>query len=159
MRIQIAAVGRLKAGPDRALVDRYVERASQAGRSLGLTLSVREFTESRAARADERMAQEAATLLSALPDGAILVALDERGETPASTAFARRLGDWRDQGIRDLVFAIGGPDGHGDAIRKRADLKLAFGAMTWPHQIVRMLLAEQVYRAMTILSGHPYHRE
>ncbi|WP_018183084.1 23S rRNA (pseudouridine(1915)-N(3))-methyltransferase RlmH [Kaistia granuli] len=159
MRIMIAAVGRLKAGPDRALVDRYVDRASQAGRSLGLTLSVREFVESRAARADERMAQEATTLLAALPDGAILVALDERGETPGSTAFARRLGDWRDQGARDLVFAIGGPDGHGDAIRKRADLKLAFGAMTWPHQIVRMLLAEQVYRAMTILSGHPYHRE
>jgi 23S rRNA (pseudouridine1915-N3)-methyltransferase len=159
MRIMIAAVGRLKAGPDRALVDRYVDRASQAGRSLGLTLSVREFVESRAARPEERMAQEATTLLTALPDGAVLVALDERGETPGSTAFARRLGDWRDQGARDLVFAIGGPDGHGDAIRKRADLKLAFGAMTWPHQIVRMLLAEQVYRAMTILSGHPYHRE
>ncbi|MCX5518851.1 MULTISPECIES: 23S rRNA (pseudouridine(1915)-N(3))-methyltransferase RlmH [Kaistia] len=159
MRILIAAVGRLKAGPDRALIERYIDRASQAGRSLGLTLSVREFVESRAQRPDERMAQEAATLLSALPDGAILVALDERGETPSSPAFAKRVGDWRDQGIRDLVFAIGGPDGHGDAIRKRADLKLAFGAMTWPHQIVRLLLAEQVYRSMTILSGHPYHRE
>jgi len=158
MRILIAAVGRLKAGPDRALIERYIDRASQAGRSLGLTLSVREFVESRAQRADERMAQEAATLLSALPDGAILVALDERGETPSSAAFAKRVGDWRDQGARDLVFAIGGPDGHGDAIRKRADLKLAFGAMTWPHQIVRILLAEQIYRAATILAGHPYHR-
>lgn len=159
MRITIAAIGRMKSGPDRLLVERYIERATQAGRSLGLTMNLRELPESRAGRAEERMAQEAAALLDAIPDDAILIALDERGETQTSAAFSQRLGAWRDGGVRDVVFAIGGADGHGEAVRKRAQARLAFGAMTWPHQIVRLLLAEQVYRAMTILSGHPYHRE
>jgi 23S rRNA (pseudouridine1915-N3)-methyltransferase len=159
MRITLAAVGRLKAGPDRALVERYVERAGQAGRSLGLTMAVREFPESRAGRGEDRMVQEGAALIAALPDGARLVVLDERGPTQTSQEFAKRLGAWRDQGQRDLVFAIGGADGHGAALKSRADETLAFGQMTWPHQIVRLLLAEQIYRAMTILSGHPYHRE
>ncbi len=158
MLITLAAVGRLKAGPERLLVDRYLERAGQTGRALGLTVAVRELPESRAGRADERMAQEAAALLSLLPEGARLIALDERGETMGSEIFAARIGTWRDAGLRDLVFAIGGADGHGEALRQRADQKLAFGAMTWPHQIVRLLLAEQVYRATTILTGHPYHR-
>lgn len=159
MRILITAVGRLKAGPERLLVDRYVERAGQSGRALGLTLAVREFPESRAGRAEDRMAQEGAALLAAIPDGARLVVLDERGETETSAAFASGIGAIRDRGQRDLVFAIGGADGHAEAVRKRADARIAFGAMTWPHQIVRLLLAEQIYRAMTILSGHPYHRE
>ncbi len=158
MLITLAAVGRLKAGPERILVDRYLERAGQTGRALGLTVAVRELPESRAGRADERMAQEAAALLALVPEGARLVALDERGETMGSEAFAQRIGGWRDGGQRDVVFAIGGADGHGEVLRQRADHRLAFGAMTWPHQIVRLLLAEQVYRAMTILSGHPYHR-
>ncbi len=158
MLITLAAVGRLKAGPERILVDRYLERAGQTGRALGLIVAVRELPESRAGRADERMAQEAAALLALVPEGARLIALDERGETMGSEVFAGRLGAWRDGGQRDVVFAIGGADGHGEALRQRADHRLAFGAMTWPHQIVRLLLAEQVYRAMTILSGHPYHR-
>ena len=158
MLITLAVVGRLKAGPERLLVDRYLERAGQTGRALGLTVAVRELPESRAGRADERMAQEAAALLALLPEGARLIALDERGETMGSETFAARIGTWRDAGLRDVVFAIGGADGHGEALRQRADQKLAFGAMTWPHQIVRLLLAEQVYRATTILTGHPYHR-
>lgn len=158
MQITIAAVGRLKAGPERELFDRYIERAGQSGRSLGLTLRLRELTESRAQRADERMAQEAAALLELVPDGARLLALDERGDTMTSDAFATWLGRERDAGQREIVLAIGGADGHGAAVRSRADRLLAFGAMTWPHQLVRILLAEQVYRATTILSGHPYHR-
>ncbi|SHF54561.1 23S rRNA (pseudouridine1915-N3)-methyltransferase [Kaistia soli DSM 19436] len=158
MQITIVAVGRLKAGPERLLVERYLERAGQTGRGLGLTFAVREFPESRAGRADERMAQEATALIGALPEGARLVALDERGDTVSSDGFAQRIGSLRDSGVRDIVFAIGGADGHGEALRRRADQRLAFGAMTWPHQIVRLLLAEQIYRATTILSGHPYHR-
>ncbi len=158
MLITLAAVGRLKAGPERLLVDRYLERAGQTGRALGLSVAVRELPESRAGRAEERMAQEAAALVALMPEGARLIALDERGETMGSEAFATRIGSWRDAGLRDLVFAIGGADGHGEALRQRADQRLAFGAMTWPHQIVRLLLAEQIYRATTILSGHPYHR-
>ena len=158
MLITLAAVGRLKAGPERQLVDRYLERAEQTGRALGLSVRVREFPESRAGRPEERMTQEADVLLSAVPEGARVILLDEHGTTMPSATFAERLGHWRDAGARDVVFAIGGPDGHGPAIRSRAEQTLAFGAMTWPHQIVRLLLAEQIYRATTILSGHPYHR-
>lgn len=158
MQITIAAVGRLKAGPERALFDRYLERAAQSGRSLGLTVRLRELAESRAQRADERMAQEAAALLELVPDGARLLALDERGETMTSDAFATWFGRERGGGQREIVLAIGGADGHGAAVKSRADRLLAFGAMTWPHQLVRILLAEQLYRATTILSGHPYHR-
>jgi len=159
MRIAVFAIGRLKSGPDSLLIERYVERAKLAGRSLGLDVSAREFSESRAGRAEDRMDQEATTMLNALPKGARLVVLDERGTAPTSADFARRIGRLRDDGVPDLVFAIGGADGHGAAIKARADELLAFGPMTWPHQIVRLLLAEQVYRAVTILSGHPYHRE
>lgn len=159
MRIAVFAIGRLKSGPDSLLIERYVERAKLAGRSLGLDVSAREFSESRAVRAEDRMDQEATIMLNALPKGARLVVLDERGTAPTSADFARRIGRLRDDGVPDLVFAIGGADGHGAAIRARADELLAFGPMTWPHQIVRLLLAEQVYRAVTILSGHPYHRE
>lgn len=159
MRVAVFAIGRLKSGPDSLLVERYVDRARLAGRSLGLDVGVREFAESRAARAEDRMEQEAGVMLNALPKGARLVVLDERGTNPTSTDFARRIGRLRDDGLSDLVFAIGGADGHGSTIKTRADERLAFGPMTWPHQIVRLLLAEQIYRAVTILSGHPYHRE
>ncbi|MCX5514095.1 23S rRNA (pseudouridine(1915)-N(3))-methyltransferase RlmH [Kaistia algarum] len=159
MRISIFSVGRLKTGPDRLLVERYLERAVHAGRSLSLDVVTREFSESRAGRGEDRMAQEATMLIAALPPGARLVALDEGGRAPTSVEFARKIGRLRDDGLGDLVFAIGGADGHGAALKSRADETLAFGQMTWPHQIVRLLLAEQIYRAMTILSGHPYHRE
>ncbi len=158
MKVTIAAVGRMKAGPERELLDRYVDRAAKQGRGLGITrVEVRETGESRGARADDRRAEEAADLLDGLSDKTTVIALDERGRAMSSEAFATFLGERIAEG-RDLAIVIGGADGHGEAVRARADLVLAFGAMTWPHQIVRILAAEQIYRATTILAGHPYHR-
>lgn len=159
MRITIAAVGRMKAGPERELLDRYLDRAGKQGRPLGITrVEVREIPESRAARAEDRKAEEAVALLAGLPDDARLIALDEHGRALPSRAFADDVAACL-AGGQDLTILIGGADGHGAAVLERADLLLAFGAMTWPHQIVRMLAAEQIYRATTILAGHPYHRE
>ena len=158
MRVTVAAVGRMKSGPERELLDRYLDRAAKQGRALGVSrVEVREITESRGARADDRKAEEAAELLAGLADGAFVVALDERGGQMTSDAFAEMLRARLADG-RDLAVLIGGADGHGPAVAARADLRLAFGAMTWPHQIVRILAAEQIYRATTILAGHPYHR-
>ncbi len=156
MLITIAAVGKLKAGPERELYDRYVGRAGSAGRSLGLTFNTREFTESRAGSPDARKHQEAESLLAV---GGVTVALDENGKTLDSRAFAERLAKWRDDGTGGITFALGGPDGHGPALLQKSALRLAFGPMTWPHQLARIMLAEQLYRAVTILSGHPYHRD
>lgn len=154
----LAAVGRMKSGPERDLLDRYVERAAKQGRAQGITrVEVREVVESRAARAEDRKAEEAAALIAGLADTAAVIVLDEVGETMGSEAFAAFVGKRIDAG-RDLAILIGGADGHGAAARERAELVLAFGAMTWPHQIVRILAAEQLYRATTILAGHPYHR-
>jgi 23S rRNA (pseudouridine1915-N3)-methyltransferase len=159
MRIRILSVGRMKSGPERDLLDRYHDRASKSGRALGIArVDIEEIGESRAQRAEDRMAEEATSLLAMIPDRAAVIVLDETGRTSTSPDFARMVGDRKDQGTSELVFVIGGPDGHGPAMRARADQLLAFGAMTWPHQIVRVLLAEQIYRAITILSGHPYHR-
>ena len=103
-------------------------------------------------------AREGEALLAAVPDGARIVALDERGKSQTSEAFAKRLGIWRDDGVRAVAFLIGGADGLDESLRKRADMVVSFGALTWPHMLVRALLAEQLYRAHTILTGHPYHR-
>ncbi len=158
MRLLICAVGRLKAGPERDLVARYGERLNAAGRSLALgPLDIVELDESRARRAEDRKAEEAERLLAAA-GSSLMVALDENGSSPGSEAFAAKIADWRDGGTSSLAFLIGGADGHGDAIRSRAIMVLSFGKMTWPHQIVRILLAEQLYRASTIIAGHPYHR-
>ncbi|MGN8114764.1 23S rRNA (pseudouridine(1915)-N(3))-methyltransferase RlmH [Labrys sp. 22185] len=158
MRLLICAVGRLKAGPERDLVARYAERLNASGRSLALgPLDIIEIDESRARRPDDRKAEEADKLLSAAGQASI-IALDETGNSPGSEAFAAKIAGWRDSGTQSLAFLIGGADGHGDAIRSRAILSLSFGKMTWPHQIVRILLAEQLYRAATIIAGHPYHR-
>ena len=159
MRLRIVAVGRLKAGPERDLAERYLDRAAKSGRALGITrLDLRELVESRAARADDRRDEEARAILAEAGADAALVVLDETGRSLGSADFARFVAERRDRGTADMVFAIGGPDGHGAAVRERADLAIAFGAMTWPHQLVRIMLAEQIYRAVTILSGHPYHR-
>lgn len=158
MKIVIGAVGRLKAGPERQIAARYQERFDGIGRALALgPLSTIEIDESRARRPDDRKADEAARLLAAVGP-ATLVALDEGGKTLTSEAFARRLAALRDGGTPALAFLIGGADGHGEAARSAASLTLAFGPMTLPHQIVRLILAEQLYRAATILAGHPYHR-
>ncbi len=158
MLITVAAVGKLKAGPERELFERYLKRAGAPGRQLGLTFALRELPESRAGLVTLRMSQEADALLGLVPQSVVLVVLDEKGKTTDSAAFAAKIASWRDSGAAGVVFAIGGADGHGNALLQKAGLRLAFGAMTWPHQLVRIMLAEQLYRAVTILSGHPYHR-
>lgn len=159
MRVSVFAVGRMKAGPERELVERYFDRFSKSGPSLGLEFAgVSEVAESRAQTAELRKAEEAQRLHEVLANGAALIVLDERGKGLGSEAFAERIGRMRDDGKRHLVIAIGGPDGHDAALRAQADLVLGLGPMTWPHQIARILIAEQLYRAATILAGHPYHR-
>ena len=157
MRLIVTAVGRMKSGPDRDLADRYLDRAAKAGRGLGFkSIDIVELGESRAARADDRMAEEAIAIGKAIEPGAVRVVLDAGGKPLSSEELAARLGQWRDAG-RSVCFIIGGADGLAPALKK-ADLTLAFGAATWPHQLVRIMLLEQLYRAITILSGHPYHR-
>jgi 23S rRNA (pseudouridine1915-N3)-methyltransferase len=159
VRIHVVAVGRLKAGPERELADRYASRFSAVAKGLGLSGPyVREFAESQARTAAERKAQEAAAIIGALPDPGLAVRLDERGEQLSSSQFAEAIRKWRDAGQRDLVFVIGGADGVGDEASARVVKAISFGRMTMPHQIVRVLLLEQLYRAATLLSGHPYHR-
>ena len=159
MKVGIIAVGRMKQGPERELVARYLDRAIATGKPLGLTgFAVSELAESRAAAA-ARKAEEAKTIRAANPDGAITIALDEHGKSIASEAFAQRLARWRDDGKPAVSFLIGGADGLDPGVLAAADLTLSFSPLTWPHQLVRIMLAEQLYRATTILSGHPYHRE
>ena len=159
MKLFLLGVGRLKSGPERELVARYAERCVATGRKLGFpAFEMREIDESRARRPEDRKAEEAAALAALLPAGAKKICLDERGKIISSEDFAQKIGEWRDAGAPACAVVIGGPDGLDPAMRGKADLTLAFGAMTWPHQIVRALAAEQMFRAMTILSGHPYHR-
>lgn len=157
MRIAIVAVGRLKGGSERELVERYRERFQALGRAHGFSsLEIVEIPESRERRDDDRRTDEGRALLDRV-GGARLVALDERGQSLGSRDFADRLARWRDEGTA-LAFAIGGADGLDSAVRDRADLVLSLGALTLPHQLVRVVLIEQLYRGLTILSGHPYHR-
>jgi 23S rRNA (pseudouridine1915-N3)-methyltransferase len=159
MRIEIRAVGRLRAGPEKTLLDDYLARAAAAGRGLGITsLVFAEVEEKRRLDGAALKTAEAALLKTSLPKGAHLVALDERGRAESSEAFAQRLGRWRDNGVGDLAFVIGGADGLAPSLREEADHLLAFGPMTWPHMLVRVMLAEQLYRAVSIMAGHPYHR-
>ncbi len=159
MRISLVCIGRLKAGAERDLVTRYVERARASGRALGLVgFETLEFSESAARRAEDRMNEEGAALLAAIPPGAMAVVLDPRGRSLTSEDFATRIQTARDSGTAALCLIIGGADGLAESLRARAQLMLAFGAATFPHQLVRVMLAEQLYRATTILSGHPYHR-
>ena len=152
------AVGRLKRGPERDLVQRYQERIEALGQTLGLPgLDVIELPESRARRDGERAAEEAGLVLDRVGAG-MLVAFDERGATPSSEVFADRIRTWRDGGRTALACVVGGPDGLDIRVRQRADWVVSFGALTLPHQIVRVLVAEQLYRALTIIAGHPYHR-
>lgn len=156
--VTLVCVGRLKAGAERDLAARYVERARLAGRSIGLGFELRELDESRARRTESRKAEEAAAILAAIGPRAQVVALDEAGEAIGSAAFAAHVGRTRDDGAGALALVVGGPDGLDPALVAVASRVVAFGAMTWPHQLVRIMAAEQMYRAATILSGHPYHR-
>jgi len=159
MRLAVIVVGRLKQGPERELADRYFQRFDEAGRKLGFReLVVHEIPESRARDAATRISEEAAAIAAAIPEKSVLVALDEHGKSIDSATFARQIGDWRDQGIANTIFAIGGADGLSPDLQRKAKLRIAFGSATWPHQMVRVMLLEQIYRAATILAGHPYHR-
>ncbi len=159
MQIVVIAVGRLKQGPERELAERYARRFDEIGRKLGFRgLDIREIGESRAREAHARIAEEAAAISAAIPENSVLVTLDERGENIDSAAFARRLGQWRDQAVAQTIFVIGGADGLSPDLQGKAKIRVAFGAATWPHQMVRVMLLEQLYRAATILAGHPYHR-
>jgi 23S rRNA (pseudouridine1915-N3)-methyltransferase len=159
MRLIVAAIGRLKAGPDRELAERFRDRVAKAGRAVGLRdIEIVEIRESKAADVARRVLEESIALANVIPERAIVVALDQTGENLDSGSFTGLLRSWRDGGRPAAVFCIGGADGLGQDLKRRADLTLAFGAATWPHQLVRIMLMEQLYRAVTILAGHPYHR-
>lgn len=151
MKLMLAAVGRAKNGPERALFEQYASR-------LKLPFDVREVEEKRPLSSAERKAREADLLLACVPAGAVVIALDERGKLYGSEDFAAAYGGWLERGAPCVAFLIGGADGHGDAVRARADTLLSLGKMTWPHMLVRAMLAEQLFRAQSILDGHPYHR-
>ena len=160
MKLLILCVGRLKDEAERAIVQRYLERFKQIGPPLGFSAAtIIELAESRARDAPMRKAAEAAELRRKIPADAELIALAEHGTPLTSAEFARRLGDARDRGVRTLCLLIGGPDGLDPALAGEAALSLSFGRMTLPHGLVRAVLAEQLYRAATILASHPYHRE
>ena len=158
MRFILAAVGRLK-DAEAALYERYAKRFDASGRALGLgPLKLSEISEARAAGADQRKADEAARLLKAADAADAKVVLDEHGKTLTSEELAGWIGQQRDDGCKTMAFLIGGPDGHGSEALDAAALKISLGLLTLPHGLARIVLAEQLYRATTILSGHPYHR-
>ena len=151
MKLTICAVGRLKSGPERDLLDKYRRR-------ITWPLDIVELEERRKLSAAELKQREGALIEQALPQGCVRVAMDERGKPLSSREFADRLGNWRDQ-ARDVAFMIGGADGLAADLRKSAEATISFGAATWPHQLARAMLVEQIYRAQEILAGHPYHRD
>ncbi len=153
MKLHLICVGRLRKGPEKAMVDGYLDRFAKAGRGLGLPPVTLVEVDARGAG----MVAEGALIARALPPGAALVVLDERGAQPTSPEFAARLAGWRDA-ARDVAMVIGGADGIAPDVRDRADLAIGFGAMVWPHMLVRVMVAEQLYRAASILANAPYHR-
>lgn len=155
MRVTICAVGRLRQGPERALIDTYLTRFERTGRALGLgPATVIEVEDKKGGG----LAGEASLLARAQPRGAATIALDERGQSLTSPQFAEKLAHWRDTGQQDLAFVIGGADGLDPDLRDAAQFRLSLGKMVWPHMLVRVMLAEQLYRAASILAGAPYHR-
>ena len=155
MRVTICAIGRLRAGPELDLIKDYLQRFDRTGRNLGLgPAQIVELEDKKGGGT----AAEAVLLAHAVPKGATICAMDERGKVRTSPDFANMLGGWRDQGVSDLAFIIGGADGLTKELRAQADTSLSFGKMVWPHMLARVMLAEQLYRAASILSGSPYHR-
>jgi 23S rRNA (pseudouridine1915-N3)-methyltransferase len=152
MKSSIIAIGRWKRGPERDLFEHYAKRLSPP-------LELRELEERKKIPLDQLKNKEAELLLSAIPKGARVVVLDGCGKALSSVALAKRIGDWRDTGTRQIAWLIGGADGHGKTVLQAADLSLSLGHQTWPHLLVRAMLAEQLFRVQSILSGHPYHRE
>ena len=155
MRLHICAIGRLRTGPERDLVDDYMQRVDRSGRPLGIGPAAEHEVEDKKGGG---MMAEADLLSKAIPAGAMLVTLDERGSVISSPEFALHLAKWRDGGRQDVAFVIGGADGIAPVLRDRAEFSISFGKMVWPHMLVRVMLAEQLYRAVTILGGGPYHR-
>jgi 23S rRNA (pseudouridine1915-N3)-methyltransferase len=151
MKLTILAIGRARAGPEKALFTDYVKR-------LPWPVELKELEVKKTLPAPEKQRQEGTLLLAGVPEGAAVVVLDETGKALASADLAQTLGQWQDEGRRDVALLIGGADGHGAEVKARADLLLAMGRMTWPHMLARVMLAEQLYRAWSILAGHPYHR-
>lgn len=159
MRLSVIAVGRLKPGPEKLLAEDYLTRAQGMGKKLGIQkIGVTEFGESQASSPDARMTEEARLIAGSIPERAFTVVLDERGKTMTSEAFSTLMKRHLESGTPEMSFIIGGPDGHAASTREQAGLLLSFGAMTWPHRLVRVLLFEQIYRAITLMAGHPYHR-
>lgn len=156
MRVHLCAVGRLRKGPELDLVQDYLNRFDRTGRALGLgPVSIHEVEDKKGGG----MSAQAALLDRVIPKGSFVCTLDERGKVLTSPEFASRLGSWRDMGRSGVAFVIGGADGISAEFRARADYSLSFGKMVWPHMLVRVMLSEQLYRAASILSGAPYHRE
>lgn len=159
MRLLLIGVGRLKAGLERELFERYYKRLADMARASGVSgVDYREIEEGRARRPEDRQGEEARSILAALPKGARLALLDERGAALSSAQWADEIGKARDGGAPAYALVIGGPDGLDPRLREKAHNILSFGAMTWPHQLVRVMAAEQLYRSLSILAGHPYHR-
>jgi 23S rRNA (pseudouridine1915-N3)-methyltransferase len=159
MRVIVIAIGRLKQGPERELAETYRKRAQAIGRALGMReIEIVEIRESRAVDAERRRVEESIAIANVIPERAAIIILDERGESLDSSALAALLRNWRAEDPAAVCFVIGGADGLAASLRERAKLKLAFGAATWPHHLVRIMLLEQLYRAASILAGHPYHR-
>lgn len=152
MRYTLIAVGRAKAGPERDLFEHFSKR-------INAPFELREVEEKKRLSGAELKRREANLLDAAVPDGAVRIALDEKGKDLTSRAFASKLGAWQDGGVRDVAFLIGGADGLESTLINKCDLRLCLGKQTWPHMLVRGLIAEQIYRAQCILSGHPYHRD
>lgn len=155
MRIQISVVGRLRGGPEKELIDDYLKRFERTGKAFG-------FTECTIVEVEDKKGggqqAEAELLLKSIPKGAVIVTLDERGKLLSSPEFACNLADWRDNGAPCICFVIGGADGLIKELRKQADYSISFGKMVWPHMLARVMLCEQLYRAVSILAGSPYHR-
>lgn len=160
MRLQVLAIGKLKAGPEKTLSEEYQTRLEGLGRKAGIgKLTVADFPESQSQTASLRQDEEAKILMGALAPKAFTLVLDERGKSMTSEAFSKVLQRHLDLGTQDLAFLTGGPDGHNAATRKNAGQLISLGEMTWPHRLVRVMLFEQIYRAVTIMVNHPYHRK
>jgi len=156
MKLRITALGRIRSGAEREMLDGYIERCSATGRAIGLGPLEETQIDTRSLNSK---AAESQALADSIPQGAKIVLLDERGKALSSRQLSEKIGHWRDDGTRETVFCIGGADGHDHAILPKPDLMLAFGPAVWPHKLVRIMLAEQIYRATSLLAGTPYHRD
>lgn len=160
MRIAVAAVGKCRIGPHTTLITDYKSRVQSIGRTIGFSdFSVHEIEAPKGLTGKKRQSKEGALLLSTASAGGKKIVLDERGKSLKSSVLANSLAQWRDDGVTTATFFIGGADGHDTRVTHNADLMLSFGTATWPHMLARVMLCEQIYRAMTILTNHPYHRE